>query len=386
MPSLKNYPPSHKATADSAKKLRKIAILAGDGIGPEVMTEAKKVLAAVSEKFKIEFELKESLVGGAAIDSFGEALPAETLKICEESDAILFGSVGGEKWNSLPPEKRPEVGALLPLRKHFDLFANIRPAGVLPMLKNSSPLKPSIIGDGFAFTVVRELTGDVYFGEKKSEKDFASDLMIYHRNEVQRIARVAFELARNSRQKVTNVDKANVLATSQFWRSVVEEIHEKEFPEIELDHLYIDNATMQILVRPQNFDIILAGNLFGDILSDEAAQISGSIGLQASASINGINSRDISGIKRMGLFEPMGGSAPNIAGKGIANPIAQIRCVGMMLEMSFEEGDATSAIENAILKTLENGLRTADIFTGSAGEQKVSTAEMGDSIVKNILA
>lgn len=353
----------------------KIAILAGDGIGHEVMVEAKKVLATVSSKFQIGFEFDEKLVGGAAIDATGEALPADTLTACENSDAILFGSVGGEKWNSLPPEKRPEVGALLPLRKHFDLFANIRPAGVLSMLKNSSPLKPEIICDGFNFTVVRELTGDVYFGEKKLTKDFGSDLMIYQKSQVERIARVAFELARNSRQKVTNIDKANVLATSQFWRSVVEEIHAKEFPEIELNHLYIDNATMQILVRPQNFDIILAGNLFGDILSDEAAQISGSIGLQASASINS---------QKFGLFEPMGGSAPDIAGKGIANPIAQIGSAAMMLEISFGELAATKSIKKAILKTLESGCRTADIFTGFAGEKKVSTAEMGEEITKNL--
>ncbi len=369
----------------SSQKNYKIAVLAGDGIGPEVMVEAKKVLAAVSEKFGIEFELKESLVGGAAIDEFGEALPAETLKICEESDAILFGSVGGEKWNSLPPEKRPEVGALLPLRKHFDLFANIRPAGVLSILKDSSPLKPEIVGNGFDFTIVRELTGDVYFGEKKRNEDFASDLMIYRKSEVERIARIAFRLARDSKKKVTNVDKANVLATSQFWRKTVEEVHSKEFQDVELNHLYIDNATMQILVRPNDFDVILAGNLFGDILSDEAAQISGSIGMQASASVNGINPQDISEVKIMGLYEPMGGSAPDIAGKGIANPIAQIRCVGMMLAMSFDKGDVTSAIENAVLKTLESGSRTADIFTGSADGQKVSTAEMGDLIAKNIL-
>jgi len=353
----------------------KIAVLPGDGIGPEVMAEARKVLDAVAEKFEIGFEFTEKLVGGAAIDATGEPLPAETLTACENSDAILFGSVGGEKWNSLPAEKRPEVGALLPLRKHFDLFANIRPAGVSKILAGSSPLKSSIVGDGFRFTVVRELTGDVYFGAKKLEKDFASDEMIYRKSEVERIARVAFELARNSKKKVTNVDKANVLASSQFWRSVVESIHEKEFPEIELEHLYIDNATMQILVRPQNFDIILAGNLFGDILSDEAAQISGSIGLQSSASVNSEN---------FGLFEPMGGSAPDIAGRGIANPIAQILSAAMMLEISLGELPAASAIKKAVLATLESGFRTGDIFTGAAGESRASTTEMGDEIIKNL--
>ncbi len=358
-----------------SKKTYKIAVLAGDGIGPEVMVEAKKVLSVVAEKFDFDVELDEKLVGGAAIDEFGEPLPEETLKVCEAADAILFGSVGGEKWNSLPPEKRPEVGALLPLRKHFDLFANIRPAGVLPMLANSSPLKSEIIGDGFGFTVVRELTGDVYFGEKKLETDFGSDLMIYKREEVERIARVAFELAQKSKKKVTNVDKANVLSTSQFWREVVEEIHVKEFPEIKLENLYIDNATMQILTRPGDFDVILAGNLFGDILSDEAAQISGSIGMLASASINSEN---------FGLYEPMGGSAPDIAGKGIANPLAQIGSVAMMLKISLGEDAAAAAIEDAVQKALEDGLRTGDIYTGTEGEKKVSTSEMGDAIVKNV--
>ena len=358
-----------------SKKNYRIAVLSGDGIGPEVMNEAKKVLAAIGEKFEIGLEFDEQIVGGAAIDAVGDALPSETLQVCEKSDSILFGSVGGEKWNSLPPEKRPEVGALLPLRKKFDLFANIRPAGVLPMLASSSPLKPEIIGAGFDFTVVRELTGDVYFGEKNRGDDFASDLMIYNKAEVERIARVAFELAKSSKKKVTNVDKSNVLATSQFWRSVVEEIHTQEFPEIELEHLYIDNATMQILTRPGDFDVILAGNLFGDILSDEAAQISGSIGLQASASINA---------KKFGLYEPMGGSAPDIAGQGIANPIAQILSAAMMLEISFGEKEAAEAIKNAVQRTLEAGLRTGDIFTGAEGEQKVSTTEMGDEITKNV--
>jgi len=359
----------------------KIAVLPGDGIGHEVMLEAQKVIAAVSKKFGIDFEIREALVGGAAIDAtsstdsdeIGNPLPHETIEICEWSDAILFGSVGGKKWDSLPREKRPEVGALLPLRKHFDLFANIRPAGVSAALANFSPLKSEIVGSGFNLTVIRELTGDVYFGAKNLEKDFGSDEMIYHRSEVERIARVAFEYARNSRKKVTNIDKANVLATSQFWRKVVEEIHTTEFPEIELDHLYIDNATMQILTRPTDFDVILAGNLFGDIISDEAAQISGSIGLQASASINA---------KKFGLFEPMGGSAPDIAGRGIANPIAQILSVAMMLEISLGEKEAAKFIRVAVEKTLEFGIRTADIF--SEGCQKVSTTEMGDAISSRI--
>jgi len=355
------------------KEAYKIAILAGDGIGPEVMQEALRVLDVVAAKFNFAIEKTEKLVGGAAIDAVGEALPVDTLAACEDSDAILFGSVGGEKWNGLPPEKRPEVGALLPLRKHFDLFANIRPAGVLPALRDSSPLKPEIIGEGFGFTILRELTGDVYFGEKNRGEDFASDLMIYRKEEVERIARIAFQLAKKSRNKVTNVDKANVLATSQFWRKIVEEIHSKEFPEVELNHLYIDNATMRVLTHPHDFDVILTGNLFGDILSDECAQISGSIGMQASASINSEN---------FGLYEPMGGSAPDIAGKGIANPIAQILSLAMMLDIGFGELAAAKAIKLAILSTLEAGFRTGDIFT--EGCKKVSTSEMGDEIIKRI--
>lgn len=359
-----------------AGKKYKIAILAGDGIGPEVMVEAQKTLVAVSQKFNLELETQEAPVGGAAIDATDEPLPAATLKICEASDAILFGSVGGQKWDDLPSEQRPEVGALLPLRKHFDLFANIRPAGLLPLLADFSPLKKEVVGDGFNFTIVRELTGGIYFGAKKSTADFGSDEMIYHRSEVERIARVAFTLAKNSRQKLTNVDKANVLATSQFWRKVVEEIHEKEFSEVELEHLYIDNAAMQILTRPASFDVILTGNLFGDILSDEAAQISGSIGLAASASVNSDG---------FGLYEPMGGSAPDIAGQGIANPLAQISCVALLLENSLGEKDAAAAVQSAIQKTLKSGLRTADIFAAAEDTQKVSTAEMGDAVAKNIL-
>ncbi len=349
---------------------KSIAVLAGDGIGPEVMTEAIAVLQKIEQKFGHTFSLVEKLVGGAAIDAVGEPLPQDTLHACEAADAILFGSVGGPKWDDLPSAKRPEVGALLPLRKHFDLFANIRPAGVLPQLSDFSPLKKGIIGEGFDFVIVRELTGDVYFGEKSGDdQTFGADQMIYHRDEVERIARVAFELARKRKGKLLNVDKSNVLRTSRFWRQVVSEIHAQEFSEIELSHLYIDNAAMQILVRPQAFDVILTSNLFGDILSDEAAQISGSIGMQSSASLNQDG---------FGLFEPMGGSAPDIAGKGVANPIAQIGCVAMMLEMSFGMLDEAAAIKAAIAKTLAAGLRTGDIYT--EGSTRVGTKEMGAAI------
>lgn len=353
---------------------KKIAILAGDGIGPEVMVEAIKVLRKIEEKFNHSFELKEALVGGAAIDKYGEPLPQETIEVCEWADSILFGSVGGPKWDNLPREKRPEVGALLPLRKHFDLFANIRPAGVLKELAASSPLKSEIIKDGFSFKVIRELTGGIYFGEKGGDEiNDAWDKMRYTRPEVERITRLAFEIAKAEGGKLTNVDKANVLKVSVFWRKIVEEIHQNEFSEVELEHLYIDNATMQILTRPHDFDVILTGNMFGDILSDEAAQISGSIGMQASASLNADN---------FGLYEPMGGSAPDIAGKGIANPIAQIGCIALMLEISFGLPTEAKAIKEAVLKTLQAGYRTGDIY--SEGMQKIGTKKMGDLIIERI--
>ncbi|QQS59268.1 3-isopropylmalate dehydrogenase [Candidatus Peregrinibacteria bacterium] len=351
-----------------------IAVLPGDGIGPEVMNQAIRILKKIEMEFQHEFNLIFRHVGGAAIDHFGEPLPAKTREACEQSDAILFGSVGGQKWDHLPAEKRPETGALLPLRKHFDLFANLRPAGVSKTLSAFSPLKESIIGEGFSYLVVRELTGDVYFGEKEGDgKTFASDLMIYKREEIERIAKVAFSAAQKRKGKVTNVDKANVLQTSKFWRTIVEEVHQNMFPDVALEHLYIDNATMQILTRPRDFDVFLTGNLFGDILSDESAQISGSIGMQASASVNE---------KGFGLFEPMGGSAPNIAGKDIANPIAQIRSVAMMLELGFGLLEEAKAIEHAIDETLIEGFRTVDIF--QEGDKKVGTEEMGIELEKRI--
>jgi 3-isopropylmalate dehydrogenase len=354
---------------------KKIAVLSGDGIGPEVMEQAVRVLKAIEKKFGHHFQLVEKLVGGAAIDCCDKPLPEDTLKTCEHSDAILFGSVGGPKWDHLPSEQRPEVGALLPLRKHFDLFANIRPAGVEKVLRDLSPIKNDILGEGFDCVVVRELTGDAYFGKKTGDNNtFGCDEMKYTRPEIERISRVAFSLARRRRKKVTNIDKSNVLVSSKFWRMVVEEIHEKEFPEIELDHLYIDNAAMQVLIHPQRFDVLLTGNLFGDILSDELAQISGSIGMQGSASINS---------QGFGLYEPMGGSAPDIAGKGIANPIAQIVCVAMMLETSFALLEEAKIIRKALSTALFEGLRTSDIFR--EGATRVGTDEMGRYIEEKIL-
>ena len=353
---------------------KKIAILAGDGIGPEVMKQAIKVLQVLEKKFDHSFSFQECLVGGSAIEKFNEPLPAQTLKICQESEAILFGSVGGPRWDNLPKGKDPIWGALLPLRKHFKFFANIRPASMLPMMADSSPLKKEIIKDGFDFTIVRELTGGIYFGEKGGDgENEAFDVMKYQKQEIERIARLAFKMAQNSKGKVTSVDKANVLRTSVLWRKIVERIHKEEFSKIELEHLYIDNASMQILIRPQDFDIILTANMFGDILSDEAAQISGSLGMQSSASLNE---------KGFGMFEPSGGSAPSIAGKNIANPIAQIGCVVLMLEYCFNFLQEAAVIKKAVLKTLEQ-YRTADIH--SIEYKKIGTEEMGDRIAENIL-
>ncbi len=352
---------------------KKIAVLAGDGIGPEVMQEAIKVLDKISEKYNHTFAYTYADVGGAAIDNYGTPLPDETLKVCEQSDSILFGSVGGPKWEHLPPKEQPERGALLPLRKHFNLFANLRPAILYGMLKSISPLKSEIIGDGFDILVVRELTGDVYFGEPKEKTaEKGLDTMFYTKPEVERIAHTAFQAARKRSKKVTSIDKANVLSTSLLWREVVIEVA-KEYPDVELNHLYIDHATMMLISHPHDFDVILAGNLFGDILSDEAAQITGSIGMLPSASLNEDN---------FGLFEPSGGSAPDIAGQGIANPIAQILSASMMLRYGFHMQEEADDIEQAIQKTLASGIRTGDIC--GEGCEKVNTVEMGDAIVESL--
>ncbi len=355
-------------------KSHKIAVLAGDGIGPEVMTEALKVLNKVEQKFDLKFEITEALVGGAAIETVGEPLPEATLKICEESEAILFGSVGGPQWDGLPREQRPEVGALLPLRRHFDLFANLRPVKVFASLKDASPLAPSRVGEGFEYLVVRELTGDVYFAEPKERgADFALDTMRYSQSEVERIARTAFTAAQQRRGKVTSIDKANVLTVSGFWREIVSAVHAAEFPKVELEHLYVDNAAMQLVLNPAQFDVLLCPNLFGDILSDEAGATTGSIGMLPSASLNE---------KSFGLYEPSGGSAPDIAGQGIANPSAQILSVALMLRHSFDLHEAAEAIETAVEKTLTAGIRTGDIM--AAGCTKVGTAEFSAAIVERL--
>ena len=354
--------------------MKKVAVLAGDGIGPEVMDEAIKVLDVAQGKFSFELVYEYADVGGIAIDNHGEALPAATLKLCEESDAIFFGSVGGPKWESLPPEQQPERAALLPLRKHFDLFCNFRPAKVFKSLTAACPLRPDIVGSGFDILCVGELTSGIYFGTPKGREgegaeERAFDTMGYKRSEIQRIARMAFDAARLRKKKVTSVDKANVLATMVFWREVVLEIAE-EYPDIELNHIYVDNATMQLVRDPHQFDVMLCGNMFGDIISDEAAMLTGSMGLLASASLN----KD-----KFGLYEPAGGSAPDIAGKGVANPIAEILSAAMMLRYSFGLDDAADGIEKAVAATLDSGIRTADIGLSKPGT--VGTAGMGDAII-----
>lgn len=351
--------------------LKKIAVLPGDGIGPEVMVEAVKILDKISENFDIKFSYTYADVGGAGIDNQGEALPQTTVDVCKASDAVLFGSVGGPKWENLPPEKQPERGALLPLRKLFNLYANLRPAIVFKELKDASPLKSELIGNGFDILIIRELTGDVYFGQPKGkDSERAFDTMVYTRVEIERIARVAFEAARKRNKKVTSIDKANVLSTMVLWREVVTEIG-KEYPDVELVHMYVDNGAMQLVRNPMQFDVMLCGNLFGDILSDEASMITGSMGMLPSASLSD---------GTFGLYEPAGGSAPDIAGKGIANPIAQILSAAMMLKYSFGLDDAYTRIFNSIVKVLEEGYRTIDIM--SAGKKQVGTAEMGDLICK----
>ena len=356
----------------------KIAVLSGDGIGPEVMAEALRVLAAVEKKFGLSFAFTEARVGGIAIDHDGHALPEATLAVCGGSDAILFGSVGGPKWESLPPNQQPERAALLPLRKHFGLFANLRPAVCLPSLTHASPVKESIIAGGFDVLCVRELTGGLYFGQPKYIREengepVAVDTMVYRRGEIERIAHVAFRAAQGRGKKLTSIDKANVLENSVLWRRTVNEIA-KSYPDVALSHLYVDNAAMQLVKNPRGFDVVLAENLFGDILSDEMAMIAGSLGMLPSASL-GAGTGD--GLN-FGLYEPSGGTAPDIAGKGIANPIAQILSAAMLLRHSLGQEAAAQAIEAAVRKAIEQGLRTGDVFT--EGTKRVNTREMGDAI------
>lgn len=362
----------------------KIAVLSGDGIGPEVMSEARKVLDRISEKHGLTFEFDEKLVGGAAIDATGGPLPEDTVKACEAADAILFGSVGGPKWESLPPEIQPERGALLPLRKHFGLFANLRPAVCFPALTHASPVKEDRIAGGFDVLCVRELTGGIYFGspkqiEERNGEKVAVDTMVYSQSEIRRIAHVAFSAAQKRDKRITSIDKANVLQNGILWRETVEEVA-KDYPDVKLDHLYVDNAAMQLISRPRDFDVVLAPNLFGDILSDEMAMIAGSLGMLSSASLGESKGDGL----YFGLFEPSGGSAPDIAGQGIANPIAQILSASMLLRFSFGLGEAADAIEAAVKAVIDEGYRTGDIYTGSDDQKKVGTSEMGDAIVAKL--
>ncbi|MCR9924638.1 3-isopropylmalate dehydrogenase [Vibrio alginolyticus] len=358
-------------------KSYKIAVLPGDGIGPEVMAQAHKVLDAIEKKHGIAFERDEHDVGGIAIDNHGCPLPESTIKACEESDAVLFGSVGGPKWEHLPPNDQPERGALLPLRKHFQLFCNLRPAQIHSGLEAFSPLRADISGRGFDIVVVRELTGGIYFGQPKGREgegatEKAFDTEVYHRFEIERIAKIAFESARLRRKKVCSIDKANVLQSSILWREVVEEIG-KDYPDVELSHMYIDNATMQLIKAPAQFDVMLCSNIFGDIISDECAMITGSMGMLPSASLNE---------SKFGLYEPAGGSAPDIAGKNIANPVAQILSAALMLRYSLGEETAAQDIETAVSKALSAGELTGDL----AGDNPaLSTSEMGDKIAEYIL-
>ncbi len=354
--------------------MNQIAVLAGDGIGPEVMDVALSVVEKALGNKKNDFKFESALVGGAAIDATGSPLPKETLALCENSKAIFFGSVGGPKWEKLPPNQQPERGALLPLRKHFDLFANLRPAIIYSELKNASPIRADIIGDGLDILILRELTSGIYFGQPKGREgsgpeEFAYDTMRYYRREIERIARKAFEAARKRNKKVTSIDKANVLTTSVLWREVVVDLHKRDFSDCTLDHLYVDNAAMQLIVKPKQFDVMLCENMFGDILSDEASIITGSIGMLPSASLSESG---------FGLYEPSGGSAPDIAGKGIANPIAQILSGALMLRYSFGLEAEAVQIENAIRTVLKKGLRTGDI--AEAGTTVLNTKEIGIEI------
>jgi 3-isopropylmalate dehydrogenase len=354
----------------------KIAVLAGDGIGTEIVAEAVKVLKVLD----LPLEMESALVGGVAYDAFGHPLPPATLALAKASDAILFGAVGDWKYDKLERQFRPEQ-AILGLRKELGLFANFRPAICYEQLVDASSLKPELIA-GLDILIIRELTGDIYFGQPRGRRtatdghfpgaEEAFDTMRYSRPEIERIAHVAFQAAMKRSKRVTSVDKANVLETFQFWKDVMTEVG-TQYPEVALDHMYVDNAAMQLVKEPKKFDVVVTGNMFGDILSDEAAMLTGSIGMLPSASLNS---------KNQGLYEPSHGSAPDIAGKGIANPLATILSAAMMLRFSLNQAASADRIENAVKAVLAKGLRTADIYgKGGAGLTKVSTLEMGNAVV-----
>ncbi|MBO5240248.1 MAG: 3-isopropylmalate dehydrogenase [Clostridia bacterium] len=356
-------------------KQYKIGLLRGDGIGPEIVDSAVRVLEAVGKKYDISFAFTPYLIGGAAIDSCGEPLPKETIDGCLASDSVLLGAVGGPKWDTLPGHLRPEK-ALLGIRAAMGLFTNLRPAKLYPALKDECPLRADIVENGFDIMIVRELTGGIYFGERGYREgkygEEAFDTEAYSRMEIERIARVAFETARKRRKKLTSIDKANVLETSRLWRKIVHEIA-AEYPDVELSDMLVDNAAMQLVRNPSQFDVIVTSNMFGDILSDEASQITGSIGMLPSASLSG-GSR--------GLYEPIHGSAPDIAGQNKANPIATILSAAMMLLYAFNETEASEAIVSAVDKVLSEGYRTADLARG--GACALSTTEMTDKIIERL--
>jgi 3-isopropylmalate dehydrogenase len=353
----------------------KIAVIEGDGIGPEVVGEAIKVLNVVGEKFNHKFNFTKVIAGGGAIDKFGDPLPEETLEECKKSDAVLLGAVGGPKWDNPAAKIRPEQG-LLRLRGGLGLFANLRPAVLYEPLKDACPLKESITKNGLDIVVVRELIGGIYFGERGREgsgiEEAAYDTEKYSYKEIERIARVAFDLAMKRNKKVMSVDKANVLESSRLWRQVVNSVA-KEYPEVTVEHMYVDNAAMQLVRKPDQFDVMVTGNLFGDILSDEASMITGSIGMLPSASL---------GLNNFGMYEPIHGSAPDIAGKDIANPLATILSTAMMLKYSFGLLTEGEAIEKAVLSVLKDGYRTGDIM--SENKELVGTVKMGDLVAERI--
>ena len=351
-------------------KQYKIVLLKGDGIGPEIVTQAALVLKKAGEKFGFGVEFDEALLGGSAIDAAGTPLPEETVTKCKAADSTLLGAVGGPKWDALPGDKRPEAG-LLGIRKALGLYANLRPSMIFPQLRSASPLKDSVIGDRLNVMIVRELTGGIYFGERGHKTvngaEAAYDTEMYSVPEIERIARVGFETARKRGKRICSVDKANVLESSRLWRKTVARIGE-EYPDVELSNLYVDNCSMQLVRDPKQFDVIVTSNMFGDILSDEASMISGSIGMLPSASL---------GAGKAGLYEPVHGSAPDIAGTGMANPLATILSAAMMLQNSLDQPEAAEAVENAVTKALET-VRTPDIWT--PGTKKVGCEEMGKTV------
>ena len=358
---------------------KNIAVIKGDGIGPEIVNEALKVLNAISRKYNHTFHYREILMGGASIDAYGVPLTDEAIQVAQNSDAVLLGSIGGDTntspWYQLEPALRPEAG-LLKIRKELNLFANLRPAYLYDELKGACPLKEEITEGGFDMMIMRELTGGLYFGARETKEVngqmVAHDNLIYSENEIRRIAIRGFDIAMKRRKKVTSVDKANVLDTSRLWRKVVNEVA-KDYPSVEVEHMLVDNCAMQLVKNPRQFDVILTENMFGDILSDEASMVTGSIGMLSSASL-----RD----DKLGMYEPSHGSAPEIAGKNIANPIATILSAAMMLRYSFDMDQEAEAIERAIEKVLKDGYRTIDIM--SDGQTKVSCSQMGDLIVERL--